>query len=155
MCRHSNNVTRCFGGTYRLHFQGIKNPRSRNQREQVAACIFHFIHACYKIHSSHPIVYFSLILFWISYEVPRYSVLRISPRLPFEVQIRFPILRSQTTSAFFSSLGCKINSGALVRKRTTPTERPPLVGAVSANFLVQELREYLRGDRVSGGFFYC
>jgi hypothetical protein len=28
----------------------------------------------------------------------------------------------------------KINSAALVRKRTTPTERPPLVGEVSANF---------------------
>jgi hypothetical protein len=28
----------------------------------------------------------------------------------------------------------KKNSGALVRKRTIPTERPPLVGEVSANF---------------------
>jgi hypothetical protein len=28
----------------------------------------------------------------------------------------------------------KLNSVALVRKRTTPTERPPLVGEVSANF---------------------
>jgi hypothetical protein len=27
----------------------------------------------------------------------------------------------------------KLNSVALVRKRTTPTERPPLVGEVSAN----------------------
>jgi hypothetical protein len=27
----------------------------------------------------------------------------------------------------------KINSVAVVRKRTTPTERPPLVGEVSAN----------------------
>jgi hypothetical protein len=28
----------------------------------------------------------------------------------------------------------KTNSVILVRKRTTPTERPPLVGEVSANF---------------------
>jgi hypothetical protein len=27
-----------------------------------------------------------------------------------------------------------INSGALVRQRTIPTERPPLVGELSANF---------------------
>jgi hypothetical protein len=29
----------------------------------------------------------------------------------------------------------KLNSVALVRERTIPTERPPLVGEVSANFL--------------------
>jgi hypothetical protein len=29
----------------------------------------------------------------------------------------------------------KLNSMALVRKRTIPTERPPLVGEASANFL--------------------
>jgi hypothetical protein len=34
----------------------------------------------------------------------------------------------------------KTNSGALVRQRTIPTERPPLVGEVSANF---------SGERVS------
>jgi hypothetical protein len=28
-------VNRHFGGTYRLHLQGIENPRARNQREQV------------------------------------------------------------------------------------------------------------------------
>jgi hypothetical protein len=28
----------------------------------------------------------------------------------------------------------KTNSGALVRQRTIPTERPPLVGEASANF---------------------
>jgi hypothetical protein len=28
----------------------------------------------------------------------------------------------------------KLNYVALVRKRTTPTERPPLVGKISANF---------------------
>jgi hypothetical protein len=28
----------------------------------------------------------------------------------------------------------KLNSVALVRERTIPTERPPLVGEVSANF---------------------
>jgi hypothetical protein len=28
----------------------------------------------------------------------------------------------------------KLNSGALVRERTIPTERPPPVGEVSANF---------------------
>jgi hypothetical protein len=28
----------------------------------------------------------------------------------------------------------KLNSGALVLQRTIPTERPPLVGEVSANF---------------------
>jgi hypothetical protein len=33
-CRYF--VNRRFGGTYRLHFQGIRNPRAMNQREQVA-----------------------------------------------------------------------------------------------------------------------
>jgi hypothetical protein len=32
-------VNRRFGGTYRLHLQGRKNPRARNKREQVAAII--------------------------------------------------------------------------------------------------------------------
>jgi hypothetical protein len=32
------------------------------------------------------------------------------------------------------SLIKQINSGALVRQRTIPTERPPPVGEVSANF---------------------
>jgi hypothetical protein len=34
-CRYC--VERRFGGPYRLHLQGIRNPRARNQREQVAA----------------------------------------------------------------------------------------------------------------------
>jgi hypothetical protein len=34
-CRYC--VNRPFGRTYRLHLQGIRNPRARNQREQVAA----------------------------------------------------------------------------------------------------------------------
>jgi hypothetical protein len=38
----------------------------------------------------------------------------------------------------------KLNSVALVRKRTIPTERPPLVGEVSANFSGQRV---LRGQR--------
>ena len=33
------------------------------------------------------------------------------------------------------SLAKKLNSVALVRERTIPTERPPPVGEVSANFL--------------------
>jgi hypothetical protein len=33
-----------------------------------------------------------------------------------------------------SDINKTINSVALVRKRTIPTERPPLVGEVSANF---------------------
>jgi hypothetical protein len=36
----------------------------------------------------------------------------------------------------FEVFSTKKNSGALVRKRTIPTERPPLVGEVSANFSV-------------------
>jgi hypothetical protein len=42
--------------------------------------------------------------------------------LPFPVQFRWAFL-------------LKLNSVALVRKRTIPTEQPPLVGEVSANFL--------------------
>jgi hypothetical protein len=34
--RRVDIVNRRFGGTYRLHLQGIRNPRARNQREQVA-----------------------------------------------------------------------------------------------------------------------
>jgi hypothetical protein len=38
-------------------------------------------------------------------------------------------------SRFFMATYKKINKvGALVRQRTIPTERPPLVGEVSANF---------------------
>jgi hypothetical protein len=33
-----------------------------------------------------------------------------------------------------SCIICTLNSVALVRERTVPTERPPLVGEVSANF---------------------
>jgi hypothetical protein len=33
----------------------------------------------------------------------------------------------------FKALKKKLNSVAVVRKRTIPTERPPLVGEVSAN----------------------
>jgi hypothetical protein len=36
------------------------------------------------------------------------------------------------------SLKKKLNSVVFVRKRTIPTERPPLVGEVSANFLRQD-----------------
>jgi hypothetical protein len=36
------------------------------------------------------------------------------------------------------------NSGALVHRRTIPTERPPLVGEVTANFNGQKV---LRGQR--------
>jgi hypothetical protein len=32
-CRYF--VNRRFGGTYRLHLQGIRNPQAMNQREQV------------------------------------------------------------------------------------------------------------------------
>jgi hypothetical protein len=38
----------------------------------------------------------------------------------------------------------QINSVAIVRKRTIPTERPPLVGEVSANFCGYRV---LRGQR--------
>jgi hypothetical protein len=38
----------------------------------------------------------------------------------------------------------KINSVALVRKRTIPTERPPLVGEVSANFSSHDNRPLYR-----------
>jgi hypothetical protein len=34
-CRYC--VNRRFGGTYRHHLQGIRNPRARNQREQIVA----------------------------------------------------------------------------------------------------------------------
>jgi hypothetical protein len=37
-CRY--RVNRRFGETYRLHLQGIRDPRARNQREQVAADCF-------------------------------------------------------------------------------------------------------------------
>jgi hypothetical protein len=38
-------------------------------------------------------------------------------------------------NAVMAKKNLKLNSVALVRERTTPTERPPLVGEVSANFL--------------------
>jgi hypothetical protein len=40
----------------------------------------------------------------------------------------------------------KKNSMALVRKRTTPTERPPLVGEVSANFSGQRVSRRQRNE---------
>jgi hypothetical protein len=42
------------------------------------------------------------------------------------------------------SLKKKLNSVALVRKRTIPTERPPLVGEISANLCGWRV---LRGQR--------
>jgi hypothetical protein len=36
-------VNQRFGGTYRLHLQGKKNPRVRNQRKQVAVCSSWFL----------------------------------------------------------------------------------------------------------------
>jgi hypothetical protein len=36
-CRYF--VNRRFGGTYRLHLQGIRNPRVMNQREQMAVAV--------------------------------------------------------------------------------------------------------------------
>jgi hypothetical protein len=38
-------VNRRFGGTYRLHLQGIRNPRAMNQREQVALSLQLYAHA--------------------------------------------------------------------------------------------------------------
>jgi hypothetical protein len=35
------------------------------------------------------------------------------------------------------------NAGALVRQRTIPTERPPLVGEVSANFCKKKVHAYV------------
>jgi hypothetical protein len=40
----------------------------------------------------------------------------------------------------------KLNSVALVRKRTIPTERPPLVGEVSANFYGERCRVFSATD---------
>jgi hypothetical protein len=48
---------------------------------------------------------------------------------------RFLVLFVVVSLLFFSSMKqLKLNSVALVSKRTIPTERPPLVGVVSANF---------------------
>jgi hypothetical protein len=46
-----------------------------------------------------------------------------------EMVVRFPLAAS-----YFFLLQTKLNSVALVRERTIPTERPPPVGEVSANF---------------------
>jgi hypothetical protein len=42
-------VNRRFGGTYRLHLQGIRNPRVMNQREQVAVSCRSWISYTLKI----------------------------------------------------------------------------------------------------------
>jgi hypothetical protein len=45
------------------------------------------------------------------------------------------VLFSKTDEIYINSFYIYLkNSVALVRKRTIPTERPPLVGGVSANF---------------------
>jgi hypothetical protein len=41
-CRYC--VNRRFGGTCRLHLQGIRNPRAMNQREQVAVDLLLSVH---------------------------------------------------------------------------------------------------------------
>jgi hypothetical protein len=53
----------------------------------------------------------------------------ITPETPF---IPSATLGKLTTS-YIEYLQTKLNSVALVRKRTIPTERPPLVGEISAN----------------------
>jgi hypothetical protein len=41
-CRYF--VNRRFGGMYRLHLQGIRNPRAMNQREQVYSYLLTLVH---------------------------------------------------------------------------------------------------------------
>jgi hypothetical protein len=51
----------------------------------------------------------------------------------------------------------KTNSAALVRERTIPTERPPLVGEVSANFCGWRVRHVVIVTDLYGrivGFLY-
>jgi len=50
----------------------------------------------------------------------------------FSKELGVLILPIENTTIFASSI--KLNSVALVRTRTIPTERPPPVGEVSANF---------------------
>jgi hypothetical protein len=72
-----------------------------------------------------------------TYEVPRYAVFSgvLLRRLP-QVK-RHHVLNLRSTlnvRKHVSHPYRKRNAGALVRQRTLPTERPPLVGEVSANF---------------------
>jgi hypothetical protein len=61
-CRYF--VNRRFGGTCRLHLQGIRNPRAMNQNEQVA--VFPGNIACYYKHSNNSLdVPFSVLTFSI------------------------------------------------------------------------------------------
>jgi hypothetical protein len=62
---------------------------------------------------------------------------RIVVRLGFTVfasQAKFILLYEENKVASHCSPKTKLNSMALVRERTIPTERPPPVGEVSANF---------------------
>jgi hypothetical protein len=40
----------------------------------------------------------------------------------------------QSSSFFYRTMEVKLNSMALVRKQTIPTERPPVDGEISVNF---------------------
>jgi hypothetical protein len=48
--------------------------------------------------------------------------------------LQFVDLIYETLKCVFNFIFIKLNSVALVRERTIPTERPPPVGEVSANF---------------------
>jgi hypothetical protein len=55
-----------------------------------------------------------------------FRIFNFEASLPSNLVASFLSMTNKTTN--------KTNSGALVRQRTIPTERPPLVGEVSANF---------------------
>jgi hypothetical protein len=61
------------------------------------------------------------------------QVTTVAENLKYEVNVLGVL--SQLILYSCSDIKLKLNSVALVRKRTIPTERPPLVGEVSANFL--------------------
>jgi hypothetical protein len=58
------------------------------------------------------------------------------PRAPVVGKVRgsVKVVSTENNNTSINLKDRQINSGAIVRQRTIPTERPPLVGDVSANF---------------------
>jgi hypothetical protein len=80
------------------------------------SCIYLILHeACYAV----PYVHYALVFFLVMDFI--------------DINFRFNCCRIYKKFLANSVLSKKLNSMAFVRKRTIPTERPPLVGEVSAN----------------------
>jgi len=71
---------------------------------------------------------------WLSHENSTEEKDRISSETSVTIYISIQVMTYPREMTVFLGTKLKLNSVALFRERTIPTERPPPVGEVSANF---------------------